>query len=278
MKIIADSSNTRTEWVLVEGTEVVERAFTTSLNPFFLSRREISHCIRLELPEAFFKRRWEHVWFYGAGCSAQDKVKTMEQSLVAQFKTPATVNSDLLGAARGLLVRESGLACILGTGSNSCRYDGTEIVQNVPPLGYILGDEGSASALGKKLIADVLKGIAPHVLAEDFLEHYSVTPNKLMDDVYSSPLPARSLAKYASFLATQIELPYAYNLVYDGFMDFFRRNIAFYECASQPVSFVGSMCTTYRSILEKAAADFGVTVEKVLASSMDGLIQFHATE
>ena len=110
MKIIAESSSTRTEWALLDGTEIVEHAFTTGLNPFFQTRREISHAIRLELPEAFFRRRWDHVYFYGAGCSSKEKTKIMESSLVAQFKTPVTVESDLLGAARGLLVREAGIA------------------------------------------------------------------------------------------------------------------------------------------------------------------------
>lgn len=129
MKIIADSSSTRTEWVLIDGDKVIERAFTQGLNPYFQTRREISHIIRLELPDTFFRRRWEHVYFYGAGCANVEKTKIMEMSLVAQFKTPVTVESDLLGAARGLLVKESGLACILGTGSNSCYYDGEKIVK-----------------------------------------------------------------------------------------------------------------------------------------------------
>ena len=127
MKIIAESSSTRTEWALVEGATIVEHAFTEGLNPFFQSRREISHSIRLELPEAFFKRRWEHVYFYGAGCTSAEKKKIVGASLVAQFKTPVTVESDLLGAARGLLINEPGLACIIGTGSNSCLYNGTDI-------------------------------------------------------------------------------------------------------------------------------------------------------
>ena len=118
--LIAESSTTRTEWSLIEDGEVLEHAYTVGLNPFFMSRREISHSIRLELPPEFFKRRWSHVYFYGAGCSGPEKNKIIESSLVAQFKTPVTVMSDLLGAARGLLVREAGLACILGTGSNSC--------------------------------------------------------------------------------------------------------------------------------------------------------------
>ena len=169
MKIIADSSTTRTEWVLVDGDKVVERAFTSGMNPYFQTRREISHCIRLELPDSFFRRRWDHVHFYGAGCATADKSKVMSSSLVAQFKTPVTVESDLLGAARGLLVRQPGLACILGTGSNSCYYDGTRIVDNVSPLGYILGDEGSGAVLGKLLVGDLLKGQLPAELCEEFL-------------------------------------------------------------------------------------------------------------
>ncbi|MDE6135393.1 MAG: hypothetical protein K2F79_07445, partial [Muribaculaceae bacterium] len=185
MKVIAESSSTRTEWALVDGKEIVEHAFTMGLNPFFQTRREISHSIRLELPEAFFRRRWDHVYFYGAGCSSSEKKKIMESSLVAQFKTPVTVESDLLGAARGLLVRDSGLACILGTGSNSCLYNGSEIVRTVAPLGFILGDEGSGAYMGKKLIADILKGIAPADISRAFFEKFMVTPNVLMEDVYT---------------------------------------------------------------------------------------------
>lgn len=188
MKVIVDSSSTRTEWVLVHGSEVVEHAFTTGLNPFFQTRREISHSIRLELPQEFFKRRWEHVYFYGAGCSNPDKIKIVESSLVAQFKTPVTVESDLLGAARGLLVYDEGLACILGTGSNSCLYDGEKIVKNVRPLGFILGDEGSGSALGRLFLSDVLKGLAPKELADEFFQVNKVSPDSIMDSIYGLSL------------------------------------------------------------------------------------------
>ena len=195
MKIIADSSSTRTEWALVDGTTIVEHAFTTGLNPFFQSRRDLSHIIRLELPEVFFRRRWDHVYFYGAGCATKEKIKIMESSLVAQFRTPVQVESDLLGAARGLLVHEPGLACILGTGSNSCLYDGCEIVRTVPPLGYILGDEGSSAYLGKVFVADVLKGFAPSDLVHRFYERFMLNSNMLMDAVYTTSLPSRELAK-----------------------------------------------------------------------------------
>lgn len=278
MKIIGESSSTRTEWALVDGGSVVEHAFTTGLNPFFQSRREISHCIRLELPEAFFRRRWDHVYFYCAGCSNRDKKKIIESSLVAQFRTPVTVESDLLGAARGLLVRESGLACILGTGSNSCLYNGKEIVKTVPPLGFILGDEGSGAYLGKLMIADMLKGIAPKELTQAFFEKYSVNANTLMDEIYTNTLPPRSLSRYSNFLSEYLDHPYVYRLVYSAFMNFFTRNIAFYDYTSQPICFVGSICVKYRDILERAAKDFGVTIAKIARFSMEGLVEYHAVD
>ncbi|MCM1033827.1 MAG: hypothetical protein NC405_08780 [Odoribacter sp.] len=278
MKIIAESSSTRTEWAIVDGTQIVEHAFTTGMNPFFQSRRELSHAIRLELPEAFFRRRWDHVYFYGAGCANKEKIKIMESSLVAQFRTPVTVQSDLLGAARGLLVHTPGLACILGTGSNSCLYDGSEIVKTVPPLGYILGDEGSSAYLGKMFLADVLKGFAPQDLSKRFFEQYMINFNMLMDEVYTTVLPSRSLAKYASFLSENIDNAYVYQLVYSAFMRFFTRNLVHYDYRSMPVSIVGSTGVQFSDVLHRAAADFGVAIEKVIPYSMPGLVEFHAKD
>ena len=276
MKVIGESSSTRTEWVIVEGNDIKEHAFTTGLNPFFQTRREISHSIRLELPEAFFRRRWSHVYFYCAGCATQEKKKIIESSLVAQFKTPVTVESDLLGAARGLLVHQPGLACILGTGSNSCLYNGNEITKNVAPLGYILGDEGSGAYLGKTLITDILKGLAPVHIADAFFEKFMVAPNTLMDDVYSSPMPSRALSQYSTFLAEHLDDQYVLNLVYSAFMLFFKRNIAQYDYREQPLCFVGSTCVLFKPILLKAAADFGVKISKIIRYSMPGLVEYHA--
>lgn len=278
MKIIAESSSTRTEWALCDGSTIVEHAFTTGLNPYFQTRREISHSIRLELPDVFFRKRWEHVHFYCAGCANKEKTKIMESSLVAQFKTPCTVESDLLGAARGVLVREPGLACILGTGSNSCLYDGNEIVKNVKPLGFILGDEGSNAYMGKKFIADILKEIAPRELIAAFYDRFQTTPNMVMDEVYTNPLPSRSLAKYAFFLRDHLEHDYVYDLVYRSFIKFFKRNISAYDYIDKPISFVGSTCVMFESILRQAASDFGAEVGRCTKYSLPGLVEFHATE
>ena len=278
MKIIAESSSTRTEWALCEGTTVVEHAFTIGLNPYFQTRREISHSIRLELPEAFFKRRWDHVYFYGAGCANNEKTKIMESSLVAQFKTPCTVNSDLLGAARGLLVRESGLACILGTGSNSCLYDGQDIAKNVRPLGFILGDEGSNAYMGKRFIADVLKELAPREVIMAFYDHYQTTPNSIMEEVYNTPLPSRSLARYAFFLKENLEHPYVRELVYSSLKHFFARNVVAYDYRENPISFVGSTCVMFEGLLREVAEDFGASIRKITKYSMPGLIEYHAED
>lgn len=277
MKIIADSSATRTEWAIVEDGRVAERAFTSGVNPYFMSRREISHVVRLELPETFFRRRWQHVWFYGAGCATVEKCKVMEASLVAQFKSPVTVNSDILGAARGLLVRDPGLACILGTGSNSCLYDGESIVRTVRPLGYILGDEGSNAYMGRLLIADVLKGLAPRDLTDRFYERFGVSAVKLMDDIYSAAMPGRLLASYAVFLAENIGDQYVSGLVRTALTAFFTRNILAYDYSGSAISFVGSAAMTYEPILREVAAAFGAEVACVRPSSLPGLIEYHST-
>lgn len=276
MKIIAESSSTRTEWTLVDGDTIVEHAFTEGLNPYFQSRREISHSIRLELPETFFRKRWEHVYFYGAGCANADKNKIMESSLVAQFKTPVTVESDLLGAARGLLVDQPGLACILGTGSNSCLYDGRQILKNVRPLGFVLGDEGSGAYLGKMFISDCLKNIAPQNLKEAFFEKYKVTHDEIMDAVYTNPLPNRSLSSFSFFLSEHLENEYVYQLIYSAFMKFFTRNIAAYPYHDYPICFVGSAACLYADILQRVASDFGVEIKKIVRCSMQGLVEYHS--
>lgn len=278
VNVIAESSSTRTEWSLIQGDEVIEHAFTQGLNPFFMSRREISHTIRLELPQSFFKRRWNQVYFYGAGCSNPEKIKTVESSLVAQFKTPVQVMSDLMGAARGLLVHSPGLACILGTGSNSCLYDGANIVKNVRSLGFILGDEGSGAALGRLFVGDAMKGIAPRKLVNDFFEHFKVTVDDVMDAVYSNAAANRNLYTYALFLADYLNDEYVHDLICNEFSRFFDRNICQYkDYKNYPLAFVGSIATTFSDILLEVSARYEVVVQKIVRQSMPGLVTYHSS-
>ena len=278
MKIIADSSSTRTEWALVDGDTIVEHAFTQGLNPYFQSRRDISHSIRLEIPDAFFKRRWSHIYFYGAGCANLDKRKIMEASLIAQFKTPATVESDLLGAARGLLVRERGIACILGTGSNSCLYDGSQIVKSVRSAGFILGDEGSGAQLGKMFVSDCLKNIAPVELKEEFYARFGINPDAIMNVVYTQPFPNRSLSTYSFFLAKHLDNDYVVDLITRNIRTFFNRNIVQYDYQNEPITFAGLVAYTYADILKSIAAEFGVEINKIVRNSMPGLLDYHRND
>lgn len=276
MKIIAESSSTRTEWALVEGGDIVEHAYTDGLNPYFQSRREISHSIRLELPDAFFRRRWEHVYFYGAGCATPEKTKVIESSLIAQFKTPVTVNSDLLGAARGILGHERGIACILGTGSNSCLYDGRDIVEHVRPLGFILGDEGSGAYLGKMFVSDCLKNIAPADLRTEFYRTVELQPDGIMDAVYTNPHPNRSLSTFSHFLADHLDDEYVYQLVYNAFMQFFTRNVSAYDYRGNRICCVGATGCLFADVLQHVAADFGVVISSIERTSLPGLVSYHA--
>ena len=276
MKLIAESGSTRTEWALVEDNHLVQRVFTEGLNPFFQTRREISRSVRLGLPESFFKKKLDQVYYYGAGCSSYEKKNILGASLVAQFKTPIQVESDLLAAARGLFKCEAGISCILGTGSNSCFYDGKIIVKNVKAAGYILGDEGSGAVLGKLFLADLLKGLAPKELANEFHEKFRISVNDVMESVYNLPFPNRFLGTIAYFLGDYMDNEYVYNLLTNNLRSFFNRNVCQYDYINYPIRFVGSLAYAYPDILQEVAQEFGVEIDVIEETPMNGLIEFHS--
>ena len=275
MKLIAESGSTRTEWALVEDNHLVQRVFTEGLNPFFQTRREISRSVRLGLPESFFKKKLDQVYYYGAGCSSYEKKNILGASLVAQFKTPIQVDSDLLAAAH-LFKCEAGIACILGTGSNSCFYDGKIIVKNVKAAGYILGDEGSGAVLGKLFLADLLKGLAPKELANEFHEKFRISVNDVMESVYNLPFPNRFLGTIAYFLGDYMDNEYVYNLLTNNLRSFFNRNVCQYDYINYPIRFVGSLAYAYPDILQEVAQEFGVEIDVIEETPMNGLIEFHS--
>ncbi len=275
MKLIAESGSTRTEWVLVEGNTINNRVFTEGINPFFQQRKEISRRIRLSLPEIFFKKKIDQIFFYGAGCTNKQKKDIVKASLVAQFKSPAIVESDMLAAARGLFNNECGIACILGTGSNSCFYDGENITQKVRAAGYILGDEGSGAVLGKMFLSDLLKELAPKPLAENFYEKFGITPNDIMNAVYDRPFPNRFLAVVSCFLGDHLENDYVYNLLTGNIRDFFVRNISQYDYKSYKIRLVGSVAFNYADIVREIAREFDIEVDMIKETSIIGLIDYH---
>ena len=276
MKLIAESGSTRTEWAMVEDNRLVQRVFTEGLNPFFQTRREISRSVRLGLPESFFRKKLEQVYFYGAGCSSFEKKNIMGASLVAQFKTPIQVESDLLAAARGLFQCEAGIACILGTGSNSCFYDGKIISKNVRAGGYILGDEGSGASMGKLFLSDVLKNLAPKELINAYYEKFRITHNEVMDSVYNHPFPNRFLATTSYFLADYLDTDYVHDLLMNNLRSFFTRNVTQYDYHNYPIRFVGSIAHNFSEQLREVGKEFGVELDVIEETPMSGLIEFHS--
>nr|WP_320057331.1 hypothetical protein [uncultured Bacteroides sp.] len=276
MKLIAESGSTRTEWALIEDNHLIQRVFTEGLNPFFQTRREISRSVRLGLPESFFRKKIEQVYFYGAGCTSNEKKNILGASLVAQFKTPIQVESDLLAAARGLFKDEAGIACILGTGSNSCFYDGKIIAKNVKAAGYILGDEGSGAVFGKIFLSDALKGLAPKDITNDFYEKFRINANDVMESVYNRPFPNRFLATISYFLADYLDNDYVYSMLTENLRSFFTRSVCQYDYKNYPIRFVGSVAYSYSEVLCDIANEFDVKLEVIEETPMSGLIEFHS--
>ena len=276
MILIADSGSTKTDWCLADETQTI--AFKTAgINPFFQTDDEIRKILSREVLERLPVTDITEVFFYGAGCATPIQCQMISGLLRYVIGCDQVeVNSDLLGAARALCGHESGIACILGTGSNSCYYNGKNIEQHVSPLGFILGDEGSGAVLGKLLVGDILKNQLPATLKEEFLKQFDLTPPEIIDRVYRQPFPNRFLASLSPFIAQHLEEPAIRQLVMNSFIAFFRRNVMQYDYKQYPVHFIGSIAYCYKEILQDAARQTGIQIGKILQSPMEGLIQYHS--
>lgn len=276
MILIADSGSTKTDWCAVEKGEVVAKVATRGLNPFFMTSHDISKEISLHLVDMLPTTDLDGIYFYGAGC-VPDKYATISDALEQHFSGPITVASDMLGAAHALCGDNPGIACILGTGANSCYYDGKKITSNVSPLGYILGDEGSGAVLGKIFVGNVLKNQMPRGLKEKFLKAHNLTPAEIIDKVYREPLPNRFLASFAPFINQHIEIPEVKQMVIDAFRSFITRNVKQYpEHTETSVHFVGSIAKHFKEVLQEACDLEGIQLGNVLRGPIEGLIKYHS--
>ena len=278
MILIADSGSTKTHWCLMANNGDANDFVTDGINPFFQTSDAMQNSISNQLLPQMGHLMWvgpvTNVFFYGAGCTPE-KIPFVARALQSVFKkAQVEVNSDMLGAARALLGNNAGVACILGTGSNSCQYDGEKFVKNVPALGFILGDEGSGAVLGKRLVADLLKNQMSEELKEKFLAQYNTSQADIIENVYRKPFPNRYLAKLSKFAAENIENPMIYNLVYDHFTQFVVRNLKQYP-QELPVGFVGSIAYYYRNVLEKVLSDNGIQLANILQDPIEGLKDYH---
>lgn len=276
VKLIADSGSTKTEWCLLQGKK--HKTFMTQgLSPYFLDRAQMVSIVRQELIPGLGKVKVDDIYFYGTGCKASANKRMVKQALQQVFpRASVMVDLDLFGAARALCGNAPGVACILGTGSNSCYYNGKKIVRNSPGLGYVLGDEGSGAYLGRKVLQYYLYNTFDEDLRARFDARYVTNASEILEHVYKKPLANRYLASFALFLAENRGHYMVENIVEDGLNDFFFHHVIKYpEAWTLPVHFVGGVAYGFRDVVTELCSNYEITLGRILANPMEGLIEFH---
>ena len=277
-KLIADAGSSKIDWALVsESGDVLRRVTSVGINALMSEPEELAAAFQKVADKLAVEETLSELHYYGSGCATPVICQKVHVALGSVWKAGSIyVNSDLLGAARSHFGNESGIACILGTGSNSCLYDGREISHNIPSLGFILGDEGSGAALGKRLVADAFKGHLPKPIRDQFMKMYELCLADILEYTYRRPAANRFLASLVPFIKEHLWNPYIYSLVIEEFTQFFKRNVAMYSGArSLPIAFTGSIAWHFADILREAAERQGIKVDRITASPMEGLIEFH---
>ena len=277
MILIADSGSTKTDWAIVEKGRAPQIISTKGMNPFFQTEEEIAHEVASSLlPHIQSNSTLEKIFFYGAGCTPE-KIPMMKAALSVHLKPTQgiAVYSDIVAVAHAMCGHQPGIACILGTGSNTCYYDGKSIAASVSPLGFILGDEGSGAVLGKLLVGDILKNQLSPKLREKFLNSFNLTPADIIDRVYRKPFPNRFLASLSPFLIENISEPKILSLVKSSFKAFFERNVMQYDYQNVPIYLVGSIAFYYQDILQAVAGDLGIHIQAIEKSPLMGLVRYY---
>ena len=276
MILIADSGSTKTDWAIISSGKPVWKGETKGLNPYYLTEKELGAEIKKSFLPILNGISPDQVYFYGAGCML-DKAETVKRVLKECIKAERVeVYSDLMAAAHSLCGSRPGIACILGTGSNACFFDGTRITKHIPPLGFVLGDEGSGAVLGKLLIGNLLKGFLGKELNNKFFLQYGYSESDIIDKVYRKPFPNRFLASFAPFIKENIHVPEIHELALNSFIAFFTRNVLPLGEEGEEANAVGSIAYHFKDILQEAAAMCNIRMGKIIQSPMEGLIIHHS--
>jgi len=278
MILVADSGSTKTEWKILKDGVPHESIFSSGINPYFLSDKEIYELFLKEIND-LSRYTFRKIYYYGTGCNSDSKNNTVREALKRFFSAGEIfIGSDLLGAARSLCQNEPGIACIMGTGSNSCFYNGSEIVSNISPLGYILGDEGGGAVIGRKLVAGILKKQVPQNVINCFFDTYKLTPAEILENVYMKPFPNRFLGQFARFISSNIEIPELQDIITSCFDDFIRRNVLQYpEAKVLHVHFTGSIAYHFKPFLEDLLTKNNLKRGIFTLSPMENLMKYHKT-
>ena len=275
-KLIADSGATKAEWCLVNKKKT-STVFTQGISPYFLSSEQITALLIKELRPALKNAEPAEIYYYGTGCANPNNARLVKKAIKKVFpEAVVNVNHDLMAAARAVCGYEKGIACILGTGSNSCYYDGKRIVKNSPGLGYILGDEGSGAYLGKRVLQYYLYNTFDEDLRARFDAAYVTNTVEILENVYKRPLANRYLAGFAKFLADNRGHYMIENIIEDGLNDFFFNHLCKYrETWTLPVSFVGSIAFGFKDVLKELCSAYEFELGRVLKNPMSGLVEYH---
>jgi glucosamine kinase len=277
MILIADSGSTKTSWCLIQHGKVLLCFETEGFNPYFTSTAYIIHSLEEVLPISIERKEVQKIFFYGSGCFP-DKAIVISNALRELFSSASVnVELDLLGTARALLGNSSGFAAILGTGTNSCLYDGQQITMNIDSLGYILGDEGSGTHIGKRLLADYLHGYMPAPEAACFAEIYNTNKEEVFNRVYAQPLPNRYCASFVPFLRAQgVSLAYREQVLTFCFSEFFDKLVTHYPLFhNHTFNCTGSVAYHFRDELSTVASKYGMRTGLILKEPMEGLVNYH---
>lgn len=278
MKLIADSGSTKTAWKLLGNSGEVKDIKTSGINPFFRIEGDISQELsQILLPET--GTDIQEIFFYGAGIVNAEKGDIIRRAL-NRIYTEAKIetHSDVLGAARALFGNQPGIACILGTGSNACLYDGERITHGVSPLGFILGDEGSGAVMGRKLLGDYFKEMMPPRLREEFAKRFELTREEALNRVYRTEKPNQFLAQFVPFLSEHGNSAYCQEFVQQNFMEFFERNVSkLPDYTKYPIGFIGSVAFYFSQILNNTASYFGYEETIIIKDPINGLEKYYRT-
>ncbi len=277
MILIADSGSTKTDWRLIAKNGKVFPFKSEGVNPYFHSSESITKTLERFNFQPFNYRDVEEVYFYGAGCSSERNREIMFDGFSPVFvKAKINILHDLLGAARALYYKESGIAAILGTGSNSCLFIDEEIHTVLGGQGYILGDEGSGMHLGRKVVRDFMNDLMPDDVLNLFNETYNLSKDEISMAVYKQPFPNRFLASFSTFVGDHIDHPYFAALADDAFMKFFLRYISQYpNYKSYPLRIVGSIGYYFKDQIQKQANNYEIELDKVIKAPIEGLLEYH---
>lgn len=275
--LIADSGATKCEWCLVTGKKKTS-LFTQGISPYFQNLQQIGFILQNELLPQLKKHEPVEIFYYGTGCAAPENAAIVKKALKKTFPSATVqVTHDLMAAARATCGTSRGISCILGTGSNSCYYDGKKIQKNSPGLGYVLGDEGSGAYLGKKVLQYYLYQTFDEDLRYKFNDTYKTNKAEILEHVYKHPLPNRYLAEFTHFLANNRGHYMIENIIEDGLNDFFFQHLCKYnESWKYPIHFVGGVAFGFQDVVKQLAADYEFELGTILKNPMQGLSSYHS--